>query len=232
MTMPPSNSALAPDDASTPEHAIGERSASYWKTVDGHAYELLVRKRQGNGSARYDQQERFMARFVAAEQARRGRVLDVLEFGCGYGRHARYLSALDGVRYHGYDFSEGMTGPLRSSPPPGVQPVAERLFVGSDVASCVGERRFDLVFTVSVLIHNPPERAAAVIRQMGSLLASDGTICLVENQLVPVSVFENMWHEGCWLHCIPEMVEDGWELHLGHGLVEEHGVYVLRRRAA
>jgi SAM-dependent methyltransferase/glycosyltransferase involved in cell wall biosynthesis len=216
-------------DAHNGAEGPAERSAAYWKNVDGHAYELLVRSRQQTGAAAYQQQERVLAAFITAERDRRGGVIDVLEFGCGYGRHARYLSGMEGVRYHGYDFSEGMTEPLRRDPPPALLPVTEHLFVGPDVAGAVGSRRFDVVFTVSVLIHNPPERAQDIVRALRQLVKPGGAICLIENQLVPFSLFENLWHEGCWLHDYVAMTGEGWDVHLGHGLVDTHDVYVLRR---
>jgi SAM-dependent methyltransferase len=211
------------------DEAVAERSAAYWKGVDGRAYELLVHDRQQSGAAAYAQQERFLTEFVQSERDRSQRSIDVLEFGCGYGRHARYLSDLEGVRYHGYDFSEGMTEPLRSDPPHALIPLSEHLFVGPDVSNAVGARLFDVVFTVSVLIHNPPERAQLILSELEKLVKPGGTICLVENQLVPLSLFENRWHEGCWLHDYVDMVGGCWDLYLGHGLIETHDVYVLRR---
>ncbi|HET7786405.1 MAG TPA: methyltransferase domain-containing protein [Myxococcales bacterium] len=204
----------------------GGTSSDYWRSMDGALYEELIREREGNANQAYQQQEAFLTRFVLAEKARLGRPVRILEFGCGFGRHARYLADLEGVSYAGYDFSEKMIEPLRARPPRGVDP--DNLFVGADVESAVAGRRFDLVFTVSVLIHNPPEKVPALIESMARLLEPGGAVCLVENQMVPVSVFENMWHQGCWLQSYTEHVRSGLDLHVGQGLVDTHDVYLLR----
>jgi SAM-dependent methyltransferase len=202
----------------------GASSNDYWREMDGATYEEMLRERDTKA---YQQQEDFLRGFVASELARVGRPLELLEFGCGFGRHALYLGSLADVRYHGYDFSEKMVAPLREHPPAGLEPIADRLFVGPDIAAAAGGRRFDTVFTVSVLIHNPPEAVSRLLDDMVQVLAPGGTICLVENKLVPVSVFENAWHQGCWLHCYPELVPKGFDLHIGQGLIGTHDVYLL-----
>src|SRR5687767_5558499 len=104
-TIPPVTSPLEP----APEPG----SLSYWKSLDGSSYQEMIRTRTGQGNRAYSQQERFLTALVQAEQQRLGRPLDVLEFGCGFGRHASYLAGLEGVRYHGFDMSEPMVAPLR-----------------------------------------------------------------------------------------------------------------------
>ncbi|HEY6908582.1 MAG TPA: methyltransferase domain-containing protein [Myxococcales bacterium] len=220
------------DASTTPSDTTSraEASSDYWRAMDGTLYEELIREREGNANRAYQQQEAFLTEFVLAEKARLGRPIRILEFGCGFGRHARYLADLDGISYAGYDFSEKMIEPLRARPPRGVDPA--NLFVGTDVESAVAGRRFDLVFTVSVLIHNPPEKVPALIESMARLLEPGGAVCLVENQMVPVSVFENMWHQGCWLQSYTEHVRSGFDLHIGQGLIDTHDVYVLRPNGA
>src|SRR6266852_2679978 len=205
----------------------GAPSNDYWREMDGATYEEMLRERETNANRSYQEQEGFLRRFIASEQERVARRLELLEFGCGFGRHARYLGSLPEVRYHGYDFSEKMVAPLREHPPAGLEPIADRLFVGLDVAAAVGSRRFDTVFTVSVLIHNPPQAVSRLLDGMLQVLAPGGTICLVENKLVPVSVFENAWHQGCWLHSYPELAPAGFDLHIGQDLIGTHDVYLL-----
>jgi SAM-dependent methyltransferase len=218
-----------PSATSPSEPVLEPGSIRYWKGTDGFSYREMINTREEHGNRAYGQQERFLTTLLQAEQRRLGRPLDVLEFGCGFGRHASYLAGLEGVRYHGYDLSEAMTAPLRQSPPSGVNPVSERLFVGDDPLASVGERRFDLVFSVSVLIHNPSGSIPRILDTLGRLVRPEGLVCLVENQLVPFSVWENGWHQGCWLHAYPEMLEQGWDLHHGPGFIDTHDVYVLKR---
>ncbi|WP_434348424.1 methyltransferase [Myxococcus virescens] len=219
---------LEPDPSHGPRSDEPE-SSQYWKSTSGYTYREMIRNRQEHGSRGYAQQEQLLTTLMLTEQRALSRPLDVLEFGCGFGRHAAYLSSLEGVRYHGYDFSEAMMEPLRSAPPVGLQPVEERLWSGPDALTAVGSRQFDIVFTVSVLIHNPPERLPGLLDTLGKLVRPGGLLCLVENKLVPVGVWDNGWHDGCWLHPYAELVPTGWDLHYGSGLMETHDLYVFKR---
>ena len=217
-----------PSATSSSEPALEPGSIRYWKGTDGFSYQEMIRTRTGQGNRAYSQQESFLVSLIQAEQRRLGRPLDVLEFGCGFGRHASYIAGLEGVRYHGYDMSEAMVGPLRQSPPVGMSPLEERLFVGDSPLTALGSRRFDLVFTVSVLIHNPTENIPGILDTLGQLTRPDGLVCLVENQLVPFGVWENAWHQGCWLHAYADAMPQGWDLHHGAGFTDTHDIYVLK----
>ncbi|QDE84252.1 class I SAM-dependent methyltransferase [Myxococcus xanthus] len=225
--------ALSPEP-SAPRQSQPEEAASsqYWKATSGYTYREMIRTRQDAGNPGYGQQEALLTKLMQTEQRALERPLDVLEFGCGFGRHAAYLASLEGVRYHGYDFSEAMMEPLRQAPPVGLEPVDERLFCGPDALAAVGDRTFDVVFTVSVLIHNPPERLPGLMESLGKLVRPGGLLCLVENQLVPFGVWENAWHQGCWLHPYAELTPAGWDMHHGGGLLATHDVYVFKRNAS
>lgn len=203
-------------------------SAAYWQSLSGFTYEQMIREREAKGNKNYQRQEAFLSSFISSEQRRCGHPMEILEFGCGFGRHARYLSDLDLVHYHGYDFSEQMIAPLIQDPPQSLKPVEERLFTGATVLEAVGSRRFDLVFTVSVLIHNPPDRITPLLRMMTEVLKPGGVICLIENKLVPFSVYENDWHQGCWLHCYPEAIEGDWDVWIGQRQIPLHDIYIFR----
>jgi SAM-dependent methyltransferase len=205
-------------------------SAKYWRALDGETYEEMIRLREATGAAAYRQQESLIRRWLSTLVPRFPRPVDLLEFGCGFGRHAQYLSSMPEVRYHGYDFSAPMVRPLLQNPPPGLLPVEHRVFVG-DVGVLDG-RHFDAVFTVSVLIHNPPAQVGPLIERLCSLTRDAGEVCLVENQLVPFDVYENDWHDGCWLHAFASKVPQGWELLLLQGGVDTHDLYLLRRSSA
>jgi SAM-dependent methyltransferase len=208
--------------------AADHAGATYWKNIDGAKYQEMIRQREGAGNAAYGQQERFLTALMLAEQERLGRPLEVLEFGCGFGRHAAYLANLPGVRYHGYEFSANMIAPLKAHPPASLAPVEERLFVGPRLPEAAGARTFDVVFTVSVLIHNPSEAVPGLIDDMRRMLKPDGLLVLVENQAVPFHVFDSAWHDGCWLHAYADLAGPGWDLHFNHGLIDTHDLYVLR----
>jgi SAM-dependent methyltransferase len=200
----------------------------YWQSLSGYTYEQIIRDREARGNKNYAQQEQFLTSFIASEQQRRGRVIGILEVGCGFGRHARYLSCLDSVRYHGYDSSASMTAPLSEDPPIELQPTNEHIFVGPDVQFALGSRKFDVIFTVSVLIHNSPDQVGPLVTKMTESLSDGGTICLIENDLVPFSVYENDWHQGCWLHNFLELIDQQWDIFIEPDKVETHTIYVLR----
>src|SRR5262245_47088882 len=86
--------------------------AAYWQQLSGFAYAEMIRERDAIGNENYRQQERFLSAFIASEQHRHDCGIDVLEFGCGFGRHARYVSKIEHVCYYGYDFSAEMVTPL------------------------------------------------------------------------------------------------------------------------
>ncbi len=200
---------------------------TYWQAMSGFNYQSRVADRQAGGQPTSAHQEAFRHEPALAVREHLGRPIDLLEFGCGFGRHSWYLSSLAGIRYHGYDFSEQMVAPLRKVAPPGLTPLDQHLFVGPDVVGAVQGRKFDLIVSVSVLIHNPPDRIHGLIAQLNQVLKSDGVLCLVENQVVPFSVFENNWHEGCWLHRYLDAVGPEWDVRLAHGQIDTHDVYVL-----
>ncbi len=203
---------------------------AYWKRTSGYDDQAVLRGREATGNVVYAQQEQLLSRLVETELARLDRPLEILEFGCGFGRHAGYLAGIQGARYHGYDFSEEMLAPLRDQPPPGVSPA--QIFGGPDVETAVGDSRFDVIFTVSVLIHNPPEQVTQIIGRLSRLLREDGLLVLIENTVVPFGVHENSWHGGCWLHSFADHLPEGWDLHLIPRRMETHDVYVCRRGIA
>ncbi|AKF82417.1 methyltransferase type 11 [Myxococcus fulvus 124B02] len=178
------------------------------------------------GARIYGQQERVLSALIRAEQKRLDRALSVLEFGCGFGRHAAYVTRLSHVHYHGYDASESMTEPLRREAP---NLAKERIFFGEDPLTAVGERRFDVVFSVATLLHTPGDRISSLLERLGRLLLPEGVLVLVENPLVPTSVWDASQHPGGWLHAFADLLPQGWDLHHGPGLVDGQDVYVLKR---
>ncbi|MBZ4401336.1 class I SAM-dependent methyltransferase [Myxococcus sp. AS-1-15] len=178
------------------------------------------------GARIYGQQERVLSTLIRAEQKRLDRSLSVLELGCGFGRHAAYVTRLSHVQYHGYDASESMTEPLRREAP---NLAKDRIFFGEDPLTAVGERRFDVVFSVATLLHTPGDRISSLLERLGRLLSPDGVLVLVENPLVPTSVWDASQHPGGWLHAFADALPQGWDLHHGPGLVDGQDVYVLKR---
>ncbi|WP_248320399.1 class I SAM-dependent methyltransferase [Caballeronia sp. Sq4a] len=199
----------------------------YWQSQVGTEYRRQQEWRSDLGNSNYREQEAWVVAHLQALSGKLGRPVDVLDFGCGFGRMARVLSQYPFVRYHGYDFSEAMARELIDTPPAGLD-AAQAVRIAPTAAQAFAERRFDVVFTVSVLIHNAHDEAARILADMKSLLAPDGYLLLIENQLVPFEIKENNWHAGCWLHDYVGDLASDFNVDVIHGRIPNHDVYLLR----
>jgi SAM-dependent methyltransferase len=155
----------------------------------------------------YERQERYLAGFFRAKGEewlrQKGRPLKVLEFGCGFGRHLRYLHQIEGLEVHGCDQSPPMLS------------VAETLLLGrfpelEDRIRLVEPKgrlpyedgAFDVVYTVSVLIHVSPEDLQDRVAELRRVARH-----MVVNLELPSAPRSFLWdqvHEGCWLHNLVE----------------------------
>lgn len=199
--------------------------SNYWLSKSGAEYQAQQQMRSAAGNTSYAAQEAWLLQYLS-DRARE-RPIKVLDFGCGFGRFARLLAGAEGVEYFGYDISGAMVADLLEDPPAGLQPVGQRVRVAADVTQAFPGERFDVVFTVSVLIHNSPEDARRLLLQMRDLLAPDGRIVLVENALSALSVRENSWHAGCWLHDVAGVLAPEFDIDIHPDAIPDHGAYVL-----
>jgi len=200
-----------------------------WKVMRGADLRASTLASEGPGTLLYERQARLLSTLLGAEQRRLGRTLDLLDFGCGFGRLAAPLAAIPGVRYHGFDLSEAMTEPLRSAPPEQVAPVAERVLHGDSPRVALAGRAFDCIVSVSVLGYSPSARIPELLEELGALLRPGGLLVLLENTLVPVSVWDATARPGRWLHAFASLLPDGWDLHHATGMVQGQDLYVLAR---
>ncbi|QSQ28042.1 methyltransferase type 11 [Pyxidicoccus parkwayensis] len=188
------------DEAESTRHRQG---------ASGNSYRELIRAREEHGNRVAGPQELLLAALIRAEQRVLGRPVEVLELSGDFGSHAASVAALEHVRYQGQDVS-GVVGV-------------------PDALAALGGRPLDVVLTVSVLSHLPPERLPALLETLGKLVRPGGLLCLVESPLVPFGVRENGPGQGSWLHPYADLVPDGWDLHYGSGLLDSHDVYVFKR---
>lgn len=129
----------------------------------------------------------------------------VLEYGCGTGRHLRYLSRIPGLDVHGYDQSATMVAGCLSWAEPGW--LARHVRVGPPVGRLpYGDGAFDMVFTASVLVHVRPEDVAEVVREL--VRVCRGHILHMESRFDPGAPAYRPDHDGCWLHDIPRVYAD------------------------
>lgn len=201
----------------------------YWLRKSGDEYRLQQIGRTREGVRRYSQEEDWLLQFVDMHACRSQQPLRVLDFGCGFGRLTRKLLGRKHVEYYGYDFSEVMCAPLFADPPTDQAELRHRVRVGAHVAEAFASIRFDLIFTVSVLIHNQPNVARTLVCDMASLLDEDGMICLIENQLTCFSIKESNWHAGCWVHDVVNDLAYDMDVEIRRGIVDDCDIYLLKR---
>lgn len=164
----------------------------YWDTMTSEEYNAYFAGRYDDVFA--DQEEWLQ------ENIRRINAQRVLEVGCGAGRFAMTLA--HATAYTGYDPSKTMTAVIRRAIRNGL--CAELVHEWGEV-----EGFFDASFTVSVLIHNTQEDAAAIIKRMTDVTQDE--VWLIENKLHRgASIKHSDEHNGCWIHDYLSMVPFGW----------------------
>ncbi|WP_250477002.1 methyltransferase domain-containing protein [Caballeronia sp. INML1] len=207
---------------------MSRKNEDYWRSQDGEAYRRQQEWRSEQGNTNYRAQEAWLVAHLKQCSERLGRPVEVLDVGCGFGRMARVLADCPFVVYYGYDFSATMAKELLDAPPASLEPVAGRVRVAPNPREAFADRRFDIVFTVSVLIHNAREAAARVLSEMASLLRPDGYLLLIENQLVPFELKENNWHGGCWLHDYAGDLAREYDVEVIRERIPDHDIYLVR----
>jgi len=191
----------------------------WWQRV-GAAWPDEVKRRKRHRLL-YHVEEVFLAEYFARQAPAR-----VLEFGCGFGRHLRYLAGIEQLEVHGFDQSETLLGEMQGWAPPGW--VEERIRVGAPLAPLpYRDGEFDVVFTVSVLIHNRPEHLERVLREL--VRVCRGHLLLIENVPVGETGLSSDEHDGCWLHPLQRhFARMGLTCEPLPSCFVEHGVYRVR----
>lgn len=195
----------------------------YWKTKRGSDYaaQQALRRSYPGIHSEYRVQERWISGFLRAFAQRIGRAPRVLEVGCGFGRFFPVVQDAGGV-YHGYDFSEAMAAPiLQRDEARGCIKVAPTL-----LEAWPGED-FDVVFTVSVLIHNELPAAQALVAAMRQLLRPEGVIVCIENRVVLRETEANSWHGGCWAHDVARDLAPDMDVCIREGVLDGQAIYLL-----
>ncbi|MXV08172.1 methyltransferase domain-containing protein [Xanthomonas sp. F4] len=205
----------------------GSENRDYWLSRDGRLYAEQQRIRRELNNVNYEMQERWLQDYLRKLAAAKEGPISVLDFGCGFGRMTHLLSEIDGVHYYGFDISTAMVQPLLDSPPASLADIIhERIAIGEDLPW--GPESFDVIFTVSVLIHNNRQQARSALEAMRHVLRKDGEICLIENKPVSIDILGNRWHAGCWTHDYAFTLAQDFELDVDGESFPDHGLYVLR----
>jgi SAM-dependent methyltransferase len=119
----------------------------------------------------------------------------VLEFGCGPGRHLRYLRRIPGIKVHGYDQSATMvSGCLRWATREWLE---EHIVVGTPTGRLpYADGEFDIIFTSEVLLHVRAEDLTGVLAEL--VRVARGHILHLET--APTHPLTECEHQGCWHH--------------------------------
>ena len=118
----------------------------------------------------------LMPQFEAARGARSADApFEVLEVGCGVGRWAASFD-LSKTRFTGVDISEGMVAAARANFPEGNFDV-----LGEDLALPYGDESFDLVFSVTVMHHNPRPAKERLLSEMWRVAKPGGRLLFLED---------------------------------------------------
>lgn len=120
---------------------------------------------------------------------------DILEFGCGYGRHLRYLTNIRGIRPWGYDQSPTMLEGIKRWARP--EWIRSHIALGSPNGSLPYlDASFDIVFTAEVMVHVHPDDLQQILEELVRI--ANWQIIHIEtapwHRLVPDE------HGGCWNH--------------------------------
>lgn len=205
-------------------------NVEYWTSMQGERYRSIQVRRARGGHAHYAMQMGWLRRYLGDRASALGRPVRLLDFGCGFGRVA-YLSAeLGVVDYYGFDFSERMSAPLQAAPPAAyAADIGSRVRVGSDVGYAFAGEKFDVILTISVLIHNDEASARSILETLTGLVGDQGEVVLMENVLVGATFLDNYWHGGCWRHDFCGYAADRLAIEIDCDTLPEQAIYRLSR---
>ena len=184
---------------------------------------------QENGfvwSDEYDRRKKYkliyhIQEFLLAEYFSHCSPAKVLEFGCGVGRHLKYLRTIPGIDVYGYDQSPTMlkaisqwadsgwiTGHIVTGPPVGYLPYADK--------------SFDITFSAEVLVHVRPEDLPGILAEL--IRVTKWHVFHLETApgyaLVPNA------HNGCWYHDLVEAYSnEGYECKMLPQAYSSHAPY-------
>jgi len=166
-----------------------------WWQEHGESWPEEIKRRKGFAPI-YHIQEIFLAEYLS-----RNAPAKVLEFGCGFGRHLKYLSRIEGLELYGYDQSSTMIAGMHEWAP--TDWITRRIALGGALQSLpYPDKFFDIVFTVSVLIHIRPEHVQAILKEL--VRVCRWQIIHIENNHIPDTKLSSKAHDGSWMHPIEQ----------------------------
>lgn len=188
-----------PDEAASAIHSLLEaeraspdffggdghyEAARYWSErgdalADSAPYRAICSVSHGpefNKAIHRTQRAAIEPQFAAARGSRAEDIpFDVLEVGAGVGRWAASFDPST-TRFFGVDVSEGMVAAARAN-----FPEARFDRIGSDLSLPYEDESFDLVFTVTVMHHNPVPSRRKLVSEMWRVTRPGGRLLFLED---------------------------------------------------
>lgn len=122
----------------------------------------------------------------------------VLEFGVGFGRHIEYLNKLNNLELYGVDQSPTMLESLRKRFGNNKDLMERIVLIEPRSKLPYPDNYFDIVYTVSVLIHIKPEHINQILSEL--IRVSKHGLIHFENKEEKTSTLSSKDHNGCWVH--------------------------------
>jgi len=167
-----------------------------WWQQEGYTWEEEVEHIK-NFQLIYHLQELVLLDYFQNSRCKR-----ILEFGCGFGRHLKYLREIPDLEVFGYDQSRSMVASITNWAEPDW--IKEYIKIGNpgDMLP-YPDHYFDIVFTTSVLIHIPPQHIKQTIQEL---------LRVAKYQVIHLEPSPNYEmalsaHNGSWNHNLVEFYE-------------------------
>lgn len=145
----------------------------------------------------------------------------VLEFGAGFGRHAKYLSKLENIEYYAVDQSPTMLDALKVYTE-GTIKEENVVLIEPRQKLPYPDNYFDVVYTVSVLIHINPEHIQEIIDELKRV--AKHVIIHFENTYTEESNLQFADHNGCWRHAVQNLYKN---VQVYNDITQEQGLYII-----
>lgn len=200
---------------------------NYWKeNLDWYEKEVASRKENIHS---YLHQEIYLSEYFRLNTEQAGDIIGndnkvkILEFGFGFSRHLKYIVNHRNIDCYGCDISSQSLD------------IAHKYFtetwcdehlkiIKAGEKLPYDDNEFDIVFTVSVLIHIHPDDLNFYISEL--IRICQGCILHIENPVVDATYMTSTMHQGCWAHAL-EIIYG--EFNVGIEKLTEfsprHGVY-------
>ncbi|KIV53537.1 hypothetical protein AM501_25140 [Aneurinibacillus migulanus] len=150
----------------------------------------------------------------------------VLEFGVGFGRHIEYLKQLSNIEIYGVDQSSTMLESLKERLDAGEDLLRRMILIEPRQKLPFPDNYFDVVYTVSVLIHIQPKHIPEIIKEL--IRVAKHRIIHIENNLTNEQALTAPDHNGCWAHPIIKNYKDiGYTAEILEKVVNKQDIYVV-----